>query len=186
ATDRDRTHCEEPVTEGVTRSYSSRMSLTKSLRPGGKHGLSSKESRDPIGYAVAALNAVAQSPLLDRLGLRKQTEQVVFTTTRGGFKAVGAASRSFARRGTKGKDGVRVPSANPQHVFDLTPTEDEQMLVDVVTELATEMIRPAAAEADEACATPTERSEERRVGKRVGISVGDGTREKINSKMSRL
>lgn len=132
------------------------MSLTKSLRPGGKHGLSSKESRDPIGFAVAALNVVAQSPLIDRLGLRKQTEQAVFTTTRGGFKALGAASRSFARRGAAGKGGVRVPAAKPQHVFDLTPSEDEQMLVDVVTELATELIRPAAAKADEACAAPAE------------------------------
>ena len=39
------------------------MSLTKSLRPGGKHGLASTESRDPIGYAVAALSVLAQSSL---------------------------------------------------------------------------------------------------------------------------
>ena len=41
-------------------------------------------------------------------------------------------------------------------VFDLTPTEDEQMLVDVVTEFAAEVVRPAAAEADETCAAPEE------------------------------
>ena len=46
------------------------MSLTKSLKPGGRHGLSSQESRDPIGFAVAALNRVAQSDLIDRIGLR--------------------------------------------------------------------------------------------------------------------
>ena len=39
------------------------MSLTRSFRPGGKHGLSSQESRDPIGFAVAALTKVAQSDL---------------------------------------------------------------------------------------------------------------------------
>lgn len=132
------------------------MSLTKSLRPGGKHGLSSKESRDPIGYAVAALNVLAQSPLLDRLGLRRTTEQAVFTTTRGGFKALGAASRTFARKGAKGGAGVRPAAARADRVFDLTPTEDEQMLVDVVTELAAEVVRPAAAKADEACATPSD------------------------------
>src|SRR5690606_40133178 len=48
----------------------------------------------------------------------------------------------------------RVPAANPSGVFDLTPTEDEQMLVDVVGEFAEEMVRPAAAEANEACAAP--------------------------------
>src|SRR6476469_6871598 len=136
------------------------MSLIKnakaSLSPGGRNGLSSKESRDPIGYAVAALNSLAQNPLIDRLGIRKQTEQVVFTTTRGGFRVMGAASRTFSRKGKPSAEGVRVPSADPKGVFDLTPTEDEQMLVDVVTELAAEVLRPAAADADTACAAPEE------------------------------
>src|SRR5690606_12234185 len=153
---RDRPHAPEWVTAGVTPSYIATMSLTKSLRPGGKHGLSSKESRDPIGYAVAALNVLAPSPLPDRFGLRRTTEQAVFTTTRGGFKALGAASRTFARKGAKGGAGVRPAAARADRVFDLTPTEDEQMLVDVVTELATEVVRPAAAKADEACATPSD------------------------------
>ena len=134
------------------------MSLIKNAKdavsPGGKHGVSSKESRDPIGYAVAALNTLAQSDLLDRLGLRRSAEQVVFTSTRSGFKAIGAASRTFAKKGKKGAAGQRVPAANPSGVFDLTPTEDEQMLVDVVTEFATEVVRPAAAEANETCAAP--------------------------------
>ncbi|MDN7122169.1 acyl-CoA dehydrogenase family protein [Nocardioides sp. ChNu-153] len=130
------------------------MSLPNSLRPGGRNGLARKESRDPIGYAVAALNVVAQSDLIDRLGLRKRAEQAVFTSTRGGFSALGAASRTFARRGKKGEPGVRVPAATPKGLFDLTPTEDEQMLVDVVGEFATEVVRPAAAEADEACRAP--------------------------------
>lgn len=130
------------------------MSLIQSLRPGGKHGLSSKETRDPIGYAVAALNRLAQSDVLDRLGLRKQAEQAVFTATRTGFKTVTAASRGFSRSGRSDAAGSRPADAPRTGVFDLTPTEDEQLLVDVVTELATEVVRPAAAEADEACAAP--------------------------------
>lgn len=130
------------------------MSLIQSLRPGGKHGLSSKESRDPIGYAVAALSRLAQSDVLDRVGLRKQAERTVFTVTRTGFRTATAASRQFARVGHQGKPGTRPASTDARGVFDLTPTEDEQMLVDVVTELADEVLRPAAAEADEACAAP--------------------------------
>ena len=132
------------------------MALTKNLRPGGKHGLASGETRDPIGYAVAALSRVAQSELLDRIGLRRQAEQTVFTVTRGGFHAATAAGRTFKRVGSATKQGVRVPSAMPQGVFDLTPTEDEQMLVDVVGEFAEEMVRPAAAKADDDCAAPDE------------------------------
>lgn len=136
------------------------MSLIKNakdaLSPGGKHGLSSKESRDPIGYAVAALNQLASSELIDRLGLRKQSEQAVFSATSNGFKAAAAASRAFSKKGKKGAAGVRVPAANPSGVFDLTPGEDEQMLVDVVSEFAEEMVRPAAAEANESCTAPDE------------------------------
>lgn len=130
------------------------MSLTRSFKPRGKHGLSSQESRDPIGFAVAALSRVAQSDLIDRIGLRKQAEQAVFTVTRSGFKTMTTASRGFKKAGTKGKPGVRPPAAAAKGVFDLTPTEDEQMLVDVVTEFADEVVRPAATEADETCQAP--------------------------------
>ena len=129
----------------------------KTFRPGGRHGLSSRETRDPIGLAVAAVNRLAQSELIDRMGLRKQTERAVFSTTRNGFRVATAAGRTFARAGARGTAGGERPaSASSTGVFDLTPTEDEQMLVDVVTELATEMVRPAAAAADGACAAPVE------------------------------
>jgi alkylation response protein AidB-like acyl-CoA dehydrogenase len=118
-----------------------------------RRGLAATEKADPIGLAVAALNKLAQNPVLDRLGLRKQAEQVVYSATRSGFTAVGAASRQFKRAGGKGP-GSRVPAAKATGLFDLTPTEDEQMLVDVVTEYADEVVRPAAAEADEAAEAP--------------------------------
>ena len=136
------------------------MSTTRAPRdaaPGGptsKHGLTSREKPDPIGYAVAALNKLAQTGALDRFGLRKPAERVVFETTRTGFRTLGAVNRQFARRGRKGGSPTRVPTAERKGVFDLTPTEDEQMLVDVVSELAAEVLRPVAAEADEATTTP--------------------------------
>jgi alkylation response protein AidB-like acyl-CoA dehydrogenase len=136
------------------------MLLLKNLRsggrPGGRFGIASGESRDPIGYAVAAMNRLAQSDLLDRVGLRRQAEHAVFTVTRGGFRTATTAGRAFARAGKRGQEGQRATVARSRGVFDLTPTEDEQMLVDVVTELATEVLRPAAADADVACAAPDE------------------------------
>lgn len=130
------------------------MPLLDTLRGGGRFGLPSSETRDPIGYAVAALHHLAQSPLLDRLGVRKQTEQAVFTVTRTGFRTATAAGRTFARAGKRGASGVRPPAAARAGVFDLTPSEDEQLLVDVVTEFADEVLRPAAAEANESCTAP--------------------------------
>ncbi|WP_081795180.1 acyl-CoA dehydrogenase family protein [Nocardioides sp. URHA0020] len=144
------------------------MALLDTLRPGGKHGIASTESRDPIGYAVAALSRLAQSDVLDRLGLRKQTETAVYTATRGGFRTITRAGRTFARAGRPSDPGTRPSVTTTSGVFDLTPTEDEQLLVDVVTELAAEVLRPAAAEADEACAAP---ESVLRAGLEVGLPI---------------
>jgi alkylation response protein AidB-like acyl-CoA dehydrogenase len=120
-----------------------------------RRGLISGERRDVIGFAVSALNRLAQVPALDRLGLRRPAEKAVFSATKSGFQTLGAVSRQFERRGTRG-GGSRVPSARATGLFDLTPTEDEQMLVDVVTELAADVVRPAAADANEACEAPVD------------------------------
>jgi alkylation response protein AidB-like acyl-CoA dehydrogenase len=138
----------------MSRNKSLKKVAAAKLTPGGKHGLSRDESRDPIGYAVAALNSLAQSELIDKLGLRKTTEKAVYEATRGGFMAIGATSRTFARAGKRGGKGKRPTSAAPKGVFDLNPTEDEQMLVDVVTDFATEVLAPAAYKADETCSAP--------------------------------
>ena len=130
------------------------MTATPPPRTAGRHGLTSKEKADPIGYAVAVLNRLAQTTTLDRLGLRKPAERAVFEATRSGFRTVGAVNRQFARAGKRRGRPARVPSAAAAGLFDLTPTEDEQMLVDVVRELAAEVVRPAAAAADDATAAP--------------------------------
>ncbi|TNM39675.1 acyl-CoA dehydrogenase [Nocardioides albidus] len=130
------------------------MSLISNLKPGGKHGVPSSESRDPIGYLVAGLNRLAQTDLLDKVRLRKPAEQAVFSVTRTGFKTMTNASRTFAKAGKGSQPGARPKAAAASGVFDLTPGEDEQMLVDLVSEFADEIVRPAAFEADKACAAP--------------------------------
>src|SRR3954454_23268902 len=130
------------------------MSLAKNLRPGGRNGVASHESRDPIGYAVAALNRLARSELLDRVGLRKHAEQTVFTVTQGCFRTATSAGRAFAQAGHHSRPGARAAATPNTGVFDLTPTDDEQMPVDVVTELAAEVLRPAAGDAHPPCSAP--------------------------------
>ncbi|MEO7352547.1 MAG: acyl-CoA dehydrogenase family protein, partial [Marmoricola sp.] len=125
------------------------------LRAGGRHGLSDTEKRDPIGLAVAALNRLASSDLLDSLGLRKASERGVYRVTSAGFRTAGNVGRTFARAG-KATRGNRVPAAKNTGLFDLTPGEDEQMLADVVGEFAAEVVRPAASAANEECAAPAE------------------------------
>jgi alkylation response protein AidB-like acyl-CoA dehydrogenase len=110
-------------------------------------------SRDAMGIGLSLLNKLAGAPLLDRLGLRKPVEKAVYQATRTGFRTAAAAGRSFAAVRRAGKPS-RPKTGATSDLFDLTPTEDQQLIRDTVAEFATEQLRERAAEADAACATP--------------------------------
>ncbi|WP_091455246.1 acyl-CoA dehydrogenase family protein [Actinokineospora iranica] len=106
-----------------------------------------------MGSALAVLNRLASTAVLDRFGLRKPVERGLYEATRTGFTAVGAASRTFASAGKLGKP-QRLPSAPQRGLFDLTPTEEQQMIRETVVDFAAEQLRPIAADADAKCDTP--------------------------------
>jgi alkylation response protein AidB-like acyl-CoA dehydrogenase len=111
-----------------------------------------KGRRDAIGVGVALLNRLANSRAIDRFGLRKQTERAVFEATKTGFRTAGALNRRFTAA-SRLTQPARLPAAQRSGRFDLTPTEDQQMVVEVVREFAAEVLRPGAADSDTACAT---------------------------------
>lgn len=109
--------------------------------------------RDAIGYALAALNRIAGARFLDQSGLRKPAERVMYEATRAGFRTLGAASRSF-KAVQRFRQPERLPNAPRQDLFDLTPSDEQQMIQETVREFAAEQLRPAAAEADSSCTPP--------------------------------
>ncbi len=122
------------------------MSSTQPTKP-------DRDSRvDPMGLGIKMLHRLAAAKGLDRLGLRKPTERVVFEATKAGFRTAGALNRTFARVDAR-RDPARL-AATSAGVFDLTPTDDQQMIVEVVRQFAAEVLRPAASAADTACAAP--------------------------------
>src|SRR5690349_8983569 len=114
--------------------------------------LQERTRRDAIGVGVALLNKLARSRTIDRFGLRKPAERAVFEATKTGFRTAGALSRRFAAV-SKPAAPSRLPAAQGRGRFDLTPTDDQQMMVEVVREFAADVLRPAAAAADTACVT---------------------------------
>jgi len=109
-----------------------------------------------MGLGLRALGRIAGSDVLDRLGVRRQSERVVYRATRDGFRAAGAASRSFKVVSKRGAQPQRLSATKPSGRFDLTPTEEQQMLQEAFKGFATEKLRPAALAADDACAAPPE------------------------------
>ncbi|MBB2891015.1 acyl-CoA dehydrogenase family protein [Flexivirga oryzae] len=79
--------------------------------------------------------------------LRAKVEKVLYRGARQGFRAQVAAGRMFTARTGSG-DPTRSRPARPRHEFDLTPTDDQQMIREAARELADEVLRPAAAQAD--------------------------------------
>jgi alkylation response protein AidB-like acyl-CoA dehydrogenase len=112
-----------------------------------------KGGRDVMGLGLAALNRVASSGIIDRLNLRKPAERAVYEASRTGFRAVGAANRTFAKVQKRG-GGARPASAGERGLFDLTPSDEQKMIVEATAEFARELLRPAAAAADAACEAP--------------------------------
>ena len=108
-----------------------------------------------MGLGLRALGRIAGSDMVDRLGVRKPAERVLYRATRDGFRAAGAAGRSFkvVRNGGKAK---RLSTTTSSGLFDLHPTDEQQMLQEAFKAFAAERLRPAALAADGACATPPE------------------------------
>ena len=87
--------------------------------------------------------------------VRAKVERYLYKGAVTGFKAQTAAGRAFAKKKGSG-DPARAATAKPKPLFDLNPSEDQQMIQGVARDLADEVIRPAAAAADAERSIPDE------------------------------
>lgn len=107
-------------------------------------------SKPPIGYALAAMNTIASSEWIDKLGLRTAMEKLTYQGTKTGFQALGAASRQF-KNVNKQLNPTRLEKPKSQsELFDLSINDEQQMMKDTVARFAQDVVRPAAATADSA------------------------------------
>lgn len=112
-------------------------------------------TKNAMGFGLRLLNRFAGSPAVDRLGLRDPAHRVIYGASRAGFATVGAASRAF-KSTQKLLQPSRLPARVPADLFDLTPTEEQDLLRDTCRAFAAEQLRPAALAADTAAAAPDE------------------------------
>lgn len=105
-----------------------------------------------MGLALGGLRRLAGSELVDRLGQRERLERWVREGVRRGFGAATTAARTFSRATSSRSAPARQQQADPR-LFDLTPTDEQQMLVDLFGQLASDVLRPAGRKADDACET---------------------------------
>lgn len=95
-------------------------------------------STDVQGRALSVLNRVAQADWPDRFKLRKPFERLLYTGSRAGFR--------MAAKPAKSANAPR--PADPDGLFDLSLSDEQQMLVEMLGAFASEVLRPAAEAAD--------------------------------------
>lgn len=108
-----------------------------------------------MGLGLRALNWLAGSDLLDRIRMRKQVERALFQSTKNGFRSATVAGRTFKAAQQLGKP-ARQKRSKSAGLFDVTPDDEQAMFQEAGRAFAAEQVRPAALDADSACATPAE------------------------------
>jgi alkylation response protein AidB-like acyl-CoA dehydrogenase len=108
-----------------------------------------------MAAGLRALNWLAASDLLDRLGLREPTERFLHTASKTTAQTAARAGRTFAAAQRR-SGPARQPKASRTDLFDVTPDDEQQMLQESVRDFSLAKLRPAAQAADDACAAPDE------------------------------
>jgi alkylation response protein AidB-like acyl-CoA dehydrogenase len=100
-----------------------------------------------MGLGLRALNRLAGSDVVDRLGVRGPAERALYRATRDGFRVAGRAGRTFAAT-TRRSAPERPRPADDAGLFDLTPSDEQAMLTEAWRDFAAAQLRPQAAQAE--------------------------------------
>jgi alkylation response protein AidB-like acyl-CoA dehydrogenase len=111
--------------------------------------------RSVMGFGLKALNGLAGLPGMDRPERRARVAAWLRGASHAGFQAALAVNRPFKAARALLKP-LRPARTHAPDLFDLTPTDEQAMIVDAIRRFATDALRPAAPAADEAAAAPAE------------------------------
>ena len=109
--------------------------------------------RTGIDIAIALLTPLMGQEFLDKYRLRDPVNRGLQYGTKTIFSTSAATSRQFKRLQNLRSGPTRLKSSGKDY-FDLTPDDDQKMIVETLTEFAEEVLRPAAHDADEAATYP--------------------------------
>ena len=131
------------------------MTNTMPSRRGGKHSAVGmhRHRRSATDIGLALITPIVGQEFLDRYKLRDPLNRGLKYGVKQVFSAVGASNRQFKRVSSIGRAPTRLKTRGSDY-FDLTPDEDQKMILETVEEFAGEILRPAARDADDAASYP--------------------------------
>jgi alkylation response protein AidB-like acyl-CoA dehydrogenase len=117
-----------------------------------------KHKRTATSVGLALVTPLVGQEFLDKYGLRDPLNRGLRYGVKSVFSALGASTRQFKRVQGLGKPATRLVANRPKStdLFDLTPDDEQKMIVETVSEFAEEILRPAAYDADDAATYPAD------------------------------
>ena len=112
-----------------------------------------KHKRSALDVGLALITPIVGQEFLDKYNLRGPLNRSLQYGVKQVFSAAGASARQFKRIQGIGKAPTRL-KASGAHYFDLTPDDDQKMILETVEDFAKEILRPAARHADDAATYP--------------------------------
>ncbi|MEH3140519.1 MAG: acyl-CoA/acyl-ACP dehydrogenase [Mycobacterium kyogaense] len=112
-----------------------------------------KHKRSATDVGIALITPLLGQDFLDKYNLRDPLNRGLKYGVKHAFSAAGATTRQFKRVQGLGKPATRLKPSGADY-FDLTPDDDQKMIVQTVEEFAEEILRPAAHDADAAATYP--------------------------------
>jgi alkylation response protein AidB-like acyl-CoA dehydrogenase len=109
--------------------------------------------RTGIDLAIGLLTPLVGQEFLDKYGLRDPLNRTLRYGTKQVFSAAGAANRQFKKVENLRGGPTRLKTSGKDY-YDLTPDDDQKMIVETVEEFSAEVLRPAAHDADAATTYP--------------------------------
>ena len=134
----------------------SKTSRSRVKRRGRKTGVGlHPHRRTGIDITLALLTPIVGQEFLDKYHLRDPLNRGLRYGTKTIFSTAGAASRQFKKVQNLRGGPTRLKSSG-KDFYDLSPDDEQKMIVETLEDFAEEVLRPAAAEADEAASYPSD------------------------------
>jgi alkylation response protein AidB-like acyl-CoA dehydrogenase len=133
---------------------SSKKPRSRAKRRGQDTGVGMQpHKRTGIDIALALLTPVVGQEFLDKYNLRNPINRGLRYGVRTMFSTAGATGRQFKRVQNLRSGPTRLKSSG-KDFYDLTPDDEQKMIVETLEEFAEEILRPAAHDADAAATYP--------------------------------
>src|ERR1700753_2428450 len=115
-----------------------------------------KHRRTGIDVALGLLTPIVGQEFLDKYNLRDPLNRTLRYGVKTMFSTAGATTRQFKKvQGLRGgPTRLGANGAKNTGYYDLTPDDDQKLIVETVEQFAEEILRPAAHDADEATTYP--------------------------------